>query len=62
MSSMKEIDFMSVLHKSTSRDYISRVNDKKFPKAKAATLAKKFASRRVETDDVQGKNPFADMI
>ena len=43
MSSMKEIDFMSVLHKSTSRDYISRVNDKKFPKAKAATLAKKFA-------------------
>lgn len=43
MSSMKEIDFMSVLHKSTLRDYISRVNDKKFPKAKAATLAKKFA-------------------
>ena len=29
---------MSVLHKSTPRDYISRVNDKEFPKPKAATL------------------------
>lgn len=40
---MKEVDFMSVLHKSTKRDYISRVNDKEFPKPKAANLAKKFA-------------------
>ena len=31
---MSEIDFMSVLHKSTSRDYLARVNDKNFPKAK----------------------------
>ena len=33
---------MSSLHKSTSRDYLARVNDKQFPKAKAANLAKKF--------------------
>ena len=39
---MKEIDFMSVLHKKTSRNYLERVNDKDFPKAKAANLAKKF--------------------
>ena len=39
---MAEIDFMSVLHKSTQRDYLARVNDPEFPKAKAAELAKKF--------------------
>ncbi len=39
---MKYIDFMSPLHKSTARDYLARVNDVEFPKAKAATLAKKF--------------------
>ena len=39
---MSEIDFMSSLHKSTKRDYLARVNDKDFPKAKAALLAKKF--------------------
>ena len=39
---MEEVDFMSVLHKSTSRDYISRVIDKDFPKPKAASLAKQF--------------------
>ena len=33
---------MGSLHKSTSRDYLARVNDKDFPKAKAAKLAKKF--------------------
>jgi protein-L-isoaspartate(D-aspartate) O-methyltransferase len=33
---------MSVVHKSTSRDYLARVNDPEFPKAKAAELAKKF--------------------
>lgn len=36
---MAEIDFMSVLHKSTQRDYLARVNDPDFPKAKAAELA-----------------------
>ncbi len=39
---MKEIDFMSSLHKSTKRDYLKRVNDPIFPKYKAAELAKKF--------------------
>ena len=40
---MPEIDFMSVLHKSTHRDYLARVNDPEFPKAKAAELSKQFA-------------------
>ena len=39
---MPEIDFMGLLHKSTKRDYLARVNDKEYPKAKAAELAKKF--------------------
>jgi len=39
---MAEIDFMGVLHKSTHRDYLARVNDPEFPKAKAAELAKQF--------------------
>jgi len=39
---MKEIDFMSSLHKSTKRDYLARVNDKEYPKHKASELAKKF--------------------
>jgi len=39
---MAEVDFMSVLHKSTRRDYLARVNDPEFPKAKAAELAKQF--------------------
>ncbi len=40
---MQEIDFMKSLHKSTKRDYIARVIDPVYPKAKAAKLAKKFA-------------------
>lgn len=40
---MAYIDLMSVLHKSTKRDYLARVNDPVFPKAKAAELAKKWA-------------------
>ncbi len=39
---MAYIDFMSVLHRSTSRDYLARVNDSDFPKAKAAALAKQW--------------------
>ena len=39
---MNEIDFMSALHKSTKRDYLARVNDKTYPKATAAKLAKKW--------------------
>ncbi len=39
---LKEIDFISAIHKSTKRDYLGRVNDKEFPKHKAAEIAKKF--------------------
>jgi SAM-dependent methyltransferase len=39
---MAHLDFMSVLHKSTSRDYLARVNDPEFPKHKAAALAKRW--------------------
>ena len=37
------IDFITDIHKSTKRDYLARVNDLKYPKAKAAELAKKWA-------------------
>jgi ubiquinone/menaquinone biosynthesis C-methylase UbiE len=40
---MAYIDFLSVIHKSTTRDYLARVNDPEFPKAKAAELAKQWA-------------------
>jgi len=36
------IDFMSPLHKATKRDYLARVNDPDYPKAKAAELAKRW--------------------
>ena len=49
---MKEVDFMSTLHKSTKRDYLARVNDKEFPKAKAASIAKKWG---LTTGTVIGK-------
>jgi SAM-dependent methyltransferase len=39
---MSYIDFMSPLHKSTTRDYLARVNDPEFPKSKAAELAKNW--------------------
>ena len=39
---MAEFDAMSPLHKSTTRDYLARVNDKDYPKEKAATIAKQF--------------------
>ena len=41
---MSQLDFMSSIHNSTSRDYLARVNDNIFPKAKAAQIAKKFDS------------------
>jgi protein-L-isoaspartate(D-aspartate) O-methyltransferase len=40
---MAYIDFMSPLHKATKRDYLARVNDPEFPKAKAASMAKQWA-------------------
>ena len=39
---MAEIDFMSVLHKSTHRNYLERVNDLEYPKFRASEIAKKF--------------------
>ena len=39
---MAYIDFLSPLHKATKRDYLARVNDPEFPKAKAAELAKQW--------------------
>ena len=39
---MAFIDLMSAIHKSTQRDYLARVNDPDFPKAKAAALAKQW--------------------
>lgn len=40
---MAYVDFLSVIHKATTRDYLARVNDPEYPKAKAADLAKKWA-------------------
>ena len=39
---MAYIDLMSPLHRATKRDYLGRVNDLEYPKAKAAELAKKW--------------------
>src|SRR3954466_9421529 len=37
---MALVDFISPLHKRTTRDYLARVNE--FPKAEAAKVAKRF--------------------
>ena len=47
---MPEIDFMSAIHKSTQRDYLARVNDPEYPKARAAELAKKFSEEYWDGD------------
>jgi SAM-dependent methyltransferase len=39
---MAYVDFLSVIHKSTPRDYLARVNDPTYPKAEAAKLAKQW--------------------
>ena len=39
---MAYLDFISLIHKSTPRDYLARVNDPEFPKAQAARLAKQW--------------------
>ena len=39
---MNYIDFLSVHHKSTKRDYLARVNDPEYPKPRAAELAKQW--------------------
>ena len=40
---MAYLDLVSPLHKATHRDYLARVNDPEFPKAKAAELAKQWS-------------------
>lgn len=37
---MAELDFISLVHKKTTRDYLGRVNE--FPKAEAAQIARRF--------------------
>lgn len=39
---MAYVDFLSAIHKATRRDYLARVNDPEYPKAKAAALAKQW--------------------
>lgn len=39
---MPYLDFLSSIHSSTDRDYLSRVNDPEYPKPRAAELAKKW--------------------
>lgn len=39
---MAYLDFMSQIHTQSKRDYLARVNDPDFPKAKAAEIAKKW--------------------
>lgn len=39
---MAYIDFLSAVHQSTKRDYLARVNDPEYPKARAAELAKQW--------------------
>ncbi|MEM7576709.1 MAG: class I SAM-dependent methyltransferase [Planctomycetota bacterium] len=39
---MAYLDFLSITHNATPRDYLARVNDPEFPKAKAAELAKQW--------------------
>ncbi len=39
---MAYVDFIAPIHKATTRDYLARVNDPEYPKAKAAELALKW--------------------
>lgn len=45
---MAYVDFISVVHKSTKRDYLGRVNE--YPKAKAAEIASKFGEEYWDGD------------
>jgi SAM-dependent methyltransferase len=40
---MAYVDFLSIIHKSTARDYLARVNDPEYPKARAAELAAQWS-------------------
>ena len=47
---MKYIDLLSTLHKKTNRNYLERVMDNEFPKAKASFLAKKWGKEYWDGD------------
>ncbi len=55
---MAYIDFLSSVHKKTTRDYVSRVTDPDYPKAKAAELAKKWAYEYWDGDRRTGYGGF----
>ena len=49
-------DFISIVHKSTTRDYVARVTE--FPKAEAATLAKQWGYDYWDGDRKTGYGGF----
>ncbi|MDA1192835.1 MAG: class I SAM-dependent methyltransferase [Candidatus Poribacteria bacterium] len=49
---MASIDFLSPLHRKTTRDYLARVNE--FPKAEAAKIAKRFDAEYWDGDRKYG--------
>lgn len=53
---MANIDFISHIHKKTKRDYLGRVQE--IPKAKAATIAKKFDEEYWDGDRKYGYGGF----
>ena len=55
---MSYIDFLSPLHKATSRDYLARVND--FPKAEAARIAGQFGQEYWDGDRRVGYGGYRD--
>jgi len=54
---MAYVDFLSVVHKSTKRDYVARVTE--FPKAEAAKLAKQWAKDYWDGDRKTGYGGYA---
>jgi SAM-dependent methyltransferase len=53
---MAYVDFLTVLHKRTTRDYLGRVNE--FPKAEAAKVAKRFEADYWDGDRKYGYGGF----
>src|SRR3972149_3057996 len=56
---MAYIDFLSAVHKITQRDYLARVTDPEYPKAKAAEQAKPEIKRRLQLANATSL-PFPD--
>tara|TARA_B110000003_G_scaffold265608_1_gene291661 strand:- start:1537 stop:2199 length:663 start_codon:yes stop_codon:yes gene_type:complete len=53
---MSNVDFISLVHNSTKRDYVARVND--FPKEEAAVIAKRFDEQYWDGDRRWGYGGF----